>query len=104
MLQDTVNLINYLKLLKTNSDYSNPMIVHRNFHDTSKNKEINIIGIFEPNKKGEVLNNSYDDYTYIKGDYVIVKKADKYGIITIKFIKNYGINTHRTPRNRCQVP
>lgn len=34
------------------------------------------------NKKGEVLNNEYDDYTYSKGDYVIVKKADKYGIIT----------------------
>lgn len=34
------------------------------------------------NKKGEVLNNSYDDYTYSKGDYVIVKKDGKYGIIT----------------------
>jgi len=34
------------------------------------------------NKKGEVLNNSYDDYTYSKGDYVIVKQGDKYGIIT----------------------
>ena len=35
------------------------------------------------NKKGEILNNSYDDYTYSKGDYVIVKKDNKYGIITI---------------------
>ena len=34
------------------------------------------------NKKGEVLNNSYDDYTYSKGDYVIVKQGEKYGIIT----------------------
>lgn len=34
------------------------------------------------NKKGEVLNNSYDDYKYIKGDYVIVGQAGKYGIIT----------------------
>ena len=34
------------------------------------------------NKKGEVLNSDYDDYTYSKGDYVIVKKGDKYGIIT----------------------
>ena len=34
------------------------------------------------NKKGEVLNNQYDDYTYSKGDYVIVKQGDKYGIIT----------------------
>lgn len=34
------------------------------------------------NKKGEVLNNSYEDYTYSKGDYVIVKQAGKYGIIT----------------------
>lgn len=34
------------------------------------------------NKKGEVLNKSYDDYTYSKGDYVIVKKGEKYGIIT----------------------
>lgn len=29
------------------------------------------------NKKGEVLNNSYDDYTYVKGDYVIVQKGRK---------------------------
>ena len=35
------------------------------------------------NKKGEILNNNYDDYTYSKGDYVIVKKDNKYGIITI---------------------
>ena len=35
------------------------------------------------NKKGEVLNNSYDDYTYVKGDYVIVQKDGKYGITTI---------------------
>lgn len=35
------------------------------------------------NKKGEVLNNSYDDYTYVKGDYVIVQKDGKYGIITV---------------------
>ena len=34
------------------------------------------------NKKGEVLNKSYDDYTYSKGDYVIVKQGEKYGIIT----------------------
>lgn len=34
------------------------------------------------NKKGEIINNDYDDYTYVKGDYVIVKKGDKYGIIT----------------------
>ena len=34
------------------------------------------------NKKGEVLNNEYDDYTYSKGDYVIVQKDGKYGIIT----------------------
>lgn len=34
------------------------------------------------NRKGETVNNSYDDYTYVKGDYVIVKKGDKYGIIT----------------------
>lgn len=34
------------------------------------------------NKKGEVLNTEYDDYTYSKGDYVIVNKAGKYGIIT----------------------
>lgn len=35
------------------------------------------------NKKGDILNNTYDDYTYSKGDYVIVKKDGKYGIITI---------------------
>lgn len=35
------------------------------------------------NKKGDILNNTYDDYTYSKGDYVIVKKDEKYGIITI---------------------
>lgn len=35
------------------------------------------------NKQGEVLNTGYDDYTYSKGDYVIVKKGEKYGIITI---------------------
>ena len=34
------------------------------------------------NKKGEILNNSYDDYSYVKGDYVIVQKDGKYGIIT----------------------
>ena len=34
------------------------------------------------NKKGEVINNNYDDYTYVKGDYVIVQKEGKYGIIT----------------------
>jgi len=34
------------------------------------------------NKQGEVLNNSYDDYKYSKGDYVIVKKGEKFGIIT----------------------
>ena len=33
-------------------------------------------------KKGEVLNSTYDDYTFSKGDYVIVKQGDKYGIIT----------------------
>jgi len=33
-------------------------------------------------KKGEILNSDYDDYTYSKGDYVIVNKAGKYGIIT----------------------
>ncbi len=35
------------------------------------------------NKKGEVVNNSYTDYTYTKGDYVIVKQGEKYGIITL---------------------
>ncbi len=35
------------------------------------------------NKKGEILNNQYDDYTYSKGDYVIVKSGNKYGVITI---------------------
>ena len=34
------------------------------------------------NKKGDILNNEYDDYTYSKGDYVIVQKDGKYGIIT----------------------
>lgn len=34
------------------------------------------------NKKGEILNSNYDDYTYSKGDYVIVKSGEKYGIIT----------------------
>ena len=34
------------------------------------------------NKKGEIINNSFDDYTYVKGDYVIVQKDGKYGIIT----------------------
>ena len=34
------------------------------------------------NKKGEVINNEYDDYTYSKGDYVIVKSGNKYGVIT----------------------
>lgn len=34
------------------------------------------------NKKGEVINNQYDDYIYSKGDYVIVKLGEKYGIIT----------------------
>ena len=34
------------------------------------------------NKKGEVLNSTYDDYTFSKGDYVIVKQGDRYGIIT----------------------
>ena len=33
-------------------------------------------------KKGEVLNSTYDDYTFSKGDYIIVKQGDKYGIIT----------------------
>lgn len=45
------------------------------------------------NKKGEVLNNEYDDYTYAKGDYIIVKKDNKYGIITtageLKIIPTY---------------
>ncbi len=35
------------------------------------------------NKKGEIVNNSYDEYTFVKGDYVIVRKDQKYGIITI---------------------
>lgn len=34
------------------------------------------------NKKGEILNTNYDSYTYSKGDYVIVEKNGKYGIIT----------------------
>jgi len=34
------------------------------------------------NKTGEVINSNYDDYTYSKGDYVIVKQGEKYGIIT----------------------
>lgn len=34
------------------------------------------------NRKGEVINNQYDDYTFSKGDYVIVKQGEKYGIIT----------------------
>lgn len=34
------------------------------------------------NKKGDVLNTGYDDYTYCKGDYVIVNQGGKYGIIT----------------------
>ena len=34
------------------------------------------------NKKSEILNSNYDDYTYLKGDYVIVQKNGKYGIIT----------------------
>lgn len=34
------------------------------------------------NKKGEILNSEYDNYTYAKGDYVIAKQNNKYGIIT----------------------
>ncbi len=34
------------------------------------------------NKKGEIINSNYDEYTYSKGDYVIVKQDEKYGIIT----------------------
>lgn len=35
------------------------------------------------NKNGEIINSDYDDYSYAKGDYVIVSKGGKYGIITI---------------------
>ena len=35
------------------------------------------------NKKGEILNNEYDEYISSKGDYVIVKQNEKYGIITV---------------------